>query len=247
MIAALPMYDQPQTAAAHDRYWALIRDNLRDDGFDVPDRLTRDRDPWGGWVAPDLLLSQTCGLPYRAALAPEVTLVGTPCHGHDGCAPGFYNSAIIVRVDDPRQSSDAFEGATFAYNDPLSQSGWAALWSWACARQITLGVGFQTGNHLASALAVSSGKADLAAIDAQSWRLIQRWDDPGNLRVLAETTPTPGLPYITAKNRDPAPLRNAIRAAIGALSLEDRDVLDLHSLEAIPTEEYLAQPLPPAP
>ena len=86
MIASLPMYDRPETQAANDRLWTLVRANSDDP---LPPALTRGEDPWDHWQAPDLTLSQTCSLPYRARLHDKVALVGTPVymspeafHGH---------------------------------------------------------------------------------------------------------------------------------------------------------------------
>lgn len=42
------------------------------------------------------------------------------------CPAGYYNSVFIARRDDPRRNSPDFTCATFAYNEPMSQSGWAA-------------------------------------------------------------------------------------------------------------------------
>jgi hypothetical protein len=64
MIAALPMYDRPETAGANDRFWESVRDHL---GYG-PMTLTRGRDHWDIWQSPDLVLAQTCGLPFRAKL-----------------------------------------------------------------------------------------------------------------------------------------------------------------------------------
>ncbi len=64
MIAALPMYDRPELTGATDRYWALIRDGLRARGVDAPDTLWRGEDDLMAlWLAPDLVLAQTGGLP----------------------------------------------------------------------------------------------------------------------------------------------------------------------------------------
>ena len=73
MIAALPMYDRPETQDATDRFWALIRDRLRAGGIPAPDHLTRDRDPWDIWTDPDLVLAQTCGLPSRVPTQDTIT------------------------------------------------------------------------------------------------------------------------------------------------------------------------------
>ena len=76
--------------------------------------------------------------------------------------------------------------------------------------------------------------------------MMLRWDDfASDLMVLARTEPTPGLPFITARNRDPEPLRAAIRAAISDLGATDRDLLNLKALVQIPRAAYLSIPTPP--
>ena len=70
---------------------------------------------------------------------------------------------------------------------------------------------------MASARLVAQGGADIAALDAMSWRLIQHLDqEVSPLRVVHQTEPTPGLPLITAQDRDPAPFRRALDAAAAA-------------------------------
>ena len=247
MIASLPMYDRPETAAANDRLWALIRDRLREGSIGAPERLSRGADdPFAHWEAADLVLSQSCGFPYRSRLHGQVTLVGTPDYGVEGCAPGYYCSRIVVRADDPRGALSDFEGARLAFNDPVSQSGWAALA--AHAPQLARGPLLCTGGHAASARAVAEGQADLAALDAVSWALIARAEPfAAGLRVIASTPPTPGLPLITARGADAAALFEAVAGAIAALSERDRAALLIRGLVRIPAEAYLAVPSPPAP
>jgi len=243
-LASLPMYDRPETAAANDRFWQAIRANLGEG----PDTLTRTGDLWDHWLSPDLLLSQTCGYPYRAELHGRVTLVGTPDYGLEGCPPGHYCSVFVARADDPRTTPAAFAEAPFAYNEPLSQSGWAAPANHALAQGFSFTNTIQTGGHTLSARAVAEGHADLAALDALTWHLIQRHDPfATTLREIARTEPTPVLPYITAATRDPAPIFDAIAAAIADLSPDDRDTLSLHGLVRIPSDAYLAIPNPPPP
>lgn len=65
-------------------------------GIDAPETLSRDRDPWAVWQAPDPVLAQTCGLPYCARLQSDVTLIGSGNYGLPGCAAGDYNSVILA-------------------------------------------------------------------------------------------------------------------------------------------------------
>ena len=245
MIASLPMYDRPETAGAHDRYWHHIKQALADHGIDAPDRLTRDADVWDVWRARDLVLAQTCGLPYRARLHGAVDLVGTPDYGLPDAPAGYYHSEIVIRADDPRDRLDAFGAATLAYNEALSQSGWAAI----AATGARFGTVLQTGAHRASASAVAEGRADIAALDAVTWRDLARYEPAlsARLRVLDRTAPTPGLPYITALGRDAQTHADAVAAAIVALAPADMDTLHLSGLTQISAADYLAQPLPPPP
>lgn len=249
MIASLPMYNQPDCLAALDRYWALIRDGLRASGVAAPDQLT-----WGmpdfldHWQRDDLVLSQACGYPFRAVLHGKVALIGTPDYGVEGCAPGYYRSVFIVRQDDARRDLVSFRDARFAYNDAMSQSGWAA------AQNHVAGLGFQfrsllqSGGHAASAGAVLDGRADIASVDAVTWRILLRNDAAlAGLRVLVQTEPTPGLPYIAALGANPVAVFDALAAAIAALTPQDRETLGLRGIVHIPAEAYLAAPTPAPP
>ena len=245
MMASLPMYDWPEVRAETDRYWQAIRAALGHG----PDGLTRGfEDHMAHWQRPDLLLSQTCGMPYRSRLHDKVALVGTPDFGVAGCAPGFYCSVLVVNAQDDRAQLSDFADDIFAYNEGGSQSGWAA----PAAHLAAFGRRFTrllaTGSHRASLRAVAEGRAAMAAIDAVTWELAQRHDPASaRLRVLERTAPTPGLPYITAQGRDPAPLRAAITTAIAGLDAETRVALMLRGLVAIPARAYLAVPTPEAP
>ena len=244
MIAMLGMYDMPAIRPANDRYWQAIRAHL---GYG-PAHLTRSGDHWDIWQAPDLLLAQTCGMPYRTRLHGHVGRVGTPDYGLPDCPPGYYYSCIVVRSDDDRAGLQDFAGSKFAYNDPHSQSGWAAPIHMAN----TLGLGFashtETGGHAFSAQYVADGRADIAGIDAVTWSLMQANDPVAQtLKVIARTPPTPGLPYITALKNDSAGLARAVRLAIENLPPNDRAALHLHGFVDIPDDAYLCVPTPARP
>jgi len=244
VIATLPMYDRVETAAANDRLWQGIRANL---GYG-PETLSRGNDETYAWLSPDLILSQTCGYPFRAGLHGKVKLVGTPDYGLPGCPPGYYYSAMVVRRDDGREALPDFAEAPMAYNSALSQSGWAAPQNHAASLGFRFRNTLATGGHRASALAVAEGRADIAAIDALTWQFCTRYDAfAGDLKILDQTPPTPTLPYITALKNDAGALYAAIAGAITGLSPQDRDLLHLKGLVKIPADMYLTVPNPPAP
>jgi len=142
----------------------------------------------------------------------------------------------------------AFARARFAYNEALSQSGWAAPQNMAAAQGYAFTGPIRTGGHRASAEAVAQGRADIAAIDAQTWRMILRYDAfAADLRVIAQTPSSPALPYITATLNDPAPILRALNAAIETLDAADRETLGLRAVLPLPAAAYLAVPNPPPP
>lgn len=244
MIASLAMYDWPEVQPANDRLWAGIRDRLRAGGMNAPDALTRGGDLWADWQSPDLILSHTCGFPYRTRLHGQVALVGTPDFGL-AAKPGYYYSNLLVHADAPGDWTDFLDGR-LAINGFDSQSGWAAPQNHAAAMGRQFARAVVTNAHYQSAVAVAEGRADIAAVDAVTWRLIatHRPQIAQQLRIVARTDPTPGLPLITARGNDVAAIRQAFRDAVAALSDLDRAALGLRGLADIPADAYLAVPTP---
>lgn len=246
MIANLMMYRRPELDGAIARYWGLIRTNLVAAGLAAPEALSQDAEEFSVWTDPELVLSQTCGMPYRLWLHDRVELVGTPDFGVEGCAPGYYRSVLVVRADDPRTRIEAFQDAMFAFNETFSQSGYAAPYWHVIARMGWFEHSLRTHGHLNSARFVAEGKADIAALDAVSWRLIRDYEPfAEKLRVLDLTAPSPGLPLITAKGQPADTIFDAVQEAITQLNGSDRQLLGLKSIIRIPHEAYLSIPNPP--
>lgn len=240
------MYDRPETAAVNDRLWDAIRSRLTASD-DVPQALIRDGETWEHWLNPDLLLSQTCGYPYRARLHGHVTLVAAPVWDLP-CPPGHYFSVLVVRADDSRTDLADFAAARLAYNDALSQSGWAAPQNFARAHGFHFTDLYRSGSHRDSSRAVAEGRADIAALDAATWHLIRQFDPwADRLRVLARTPPTPALPFISSARHNAAELYAALSSAVAALAPEDKAVLGLRGVTALTPAAYLAVPNPPDP
>jgi len=215
MIASLMMYRRPQLDEAHEHYWQLIRQNLQLAGIDSPSHLSQDAEEFYVWKHPELVLSQTCGMPYRIWLHDRVQLV-------------------------------EFQNAVFAYNQTFSQSGYAAPYWHLKPYGFWFENRLHTQQHLLSALAVAEGRADIAALDAVSWRLMSEHDAFANsLRVLEWTKPTPGLPLITAKDKAAERIYDAVKSAIEQLGESDRTLLGLQGIVRINKDQYTAIPNPP--
>ena len=241
MIANLMMYQRPQLVEAHSQLWTLIREQLAAAGMDSPESLSQDAEEFFVWKHPDLVLSQTCGMPYRTWLHDKVQLVGTPDYGLDGCPAGYYRSAIIVRADDPRTAIEGFKDATFAYNQTFSQSGYAAPFWHLQPKGFWFENRLHAEQHLESARAVATRRADIASLDAVTWRNIEKYEDfATKLRVLEWTDPTPGLPLITALGNDADLISKAVGNAIEALDARSKAELGIKGIVQIPKKEYLS-------
>lgn len=243
MFAALPMYDRPENAAAHDALWAGIREQL---GFG-PEHLDRKTKYDEGWARPDLLVGQICNLPYRARFRERVTRIGAADYGLPDTPAGYYHSVYVVRAEEaPRGLAPALLGR-FAYSDALSHSGWGAAHAAVASQGLQFHTTIRTGSHHASMLAVAEGRADLASIDAITWRMFEAWETSAQgLRVIGRTRVSPGMTFITAPQNDPAPLFDAIETAISNLPENHAKTLGLRGITHLPDSAYDI-PLPPNP
>jgi hypothetical protein len=81
----------------------------------------------------------------------------------------------------------------------------------------------ETGSHLASAEAIASGAADVAALDAVTYAHLLRFHPrtAARLRLMQWTARSPGLPLITAATTDAATLRT-LRGALAFAATEPR-------------------------
>lgn len=241
-IAQLGMYDWPQVRAATDRLWACLRDALREEGMPAPELLDRESDPQAAWLRPDLVLAQACGLPFVRRLRGRVTMLGAPDYGLKGAGPGEYYSEVVVRGDDPRDGLAAFRGARLAFNAPESQSGAAAILHHAAPLGRDgrfFGDCVETGTHVEAIRQVAAGAADIAAIDAVSWRMARvHLPEAAGLRVLTSTDPTPGLPLIAAVGADATACRRALARGFARLDAAARSALGLAGFRGFDAGDY---------
>lgn len=235
-IAALPMYDWPETRAEIDAQWVILREAFREKGIDAPEKLTREIELSALWRHPDLLFAQTCWGPMEQGLADEVQFVAQPSYdAFEGGQGGLYSSAIVMRKEDSYKRNypspadgkasiplDLLRGKRFTYNGPDSMSGLIAL-----TRDLeALGEGIdifatqtQSGGHRASIVAVAEGRADVAAIDCRSWAMAKAYEKAAEgVEVVGWTARRKGLPFITSRKTPPETLE-AMRAALKSLKI----------------------------
>ena len=239
------MYDWPEVHEHLDELWAGVAERLRADGFRAPAALDRRVGLEDGWTHADLFVGQTCGLPMADWLPAHATAVASFDFGLDGCPPGHYRSHVVVRVDDERRTLAEFAGARVAFNQRHSHSGWGSMVELVGGRrggQPFYGAEVETGSHRASVEAVATGAADIAAIDAQSWRFSCDHDvAPRELRIIAATRPAPGPPIIVGNAHVAAAsvVRAAFAEAAAELSAAAREALHLVGVVPMSNEDYL--------
>ena len=232
-LASLPMYLANRPAVAD--LWELLRRSLADAGLQrLPTALTWPDDYHAHWLAPDLLLSQTCGYPFTDDLAGKVQLLGAFAYDAPQCSGIACRSVLVARAEHGHLGLAGFRGMRAAFNAPNSQSGYNAFRA-LVAPLATQGQFFastlETGGHVASVAAVREGRADLAAIDCVTYAALARYTPQATegLCIIATTEAYPGLPLITTKRTSAAELA-LLQSALQAL---------LASAEAAPTLQAL--------
>jgi len=224
MIADLPMYDWPEQRAETDSFWAAVAAELRAVAIEAPERLARPADPAAGWCEPDLLLGQTCGMPFVSGHCGEAVVVARPDYGLAEARDGSYRSVIVVRRDEVAaagpEALPRWRGRRVAVNEWRSYSGHIALRAHLAglgqgAGKPFFGAAVLSGSHRASALMVARGAADIAALDGVVWALLGRHEPATAARLapVGMTAPAPALPYIAGP-------RHAARAAALAAALD---------------------------
>lgn len=187
------------------------------------------------WLSPALLFGQTCWGPMELGLARHVQVVAQPSYdAFEGGQGELYSSALVMFSDGgPSVASpadgkaaiplDLIRGKRFVFNNPDSMSGVLGL-----TRDLeAMGEGLdifgsrsESGGHRSSIVAVADGRADIAAIDCQSWALAQRFEPAAkHVKVVGWTARRKGLPFITARTTS-MDVVASMREAIAGLGLE---------------------------
>lgn len=248
LLASLAMYVSPRPVEEATRlFWEALGERLRGYGLDAPSALDETVAYNEAWFRPDLLFGQTCGYPYVQHLRGNVQLVATPVYGLPGCDGPLKCSFIIVNAGSSARSIGDLRAARAAINEPGSNSGYN-LFRAAVAPHAVDGRFFssviETGGHRASIDAVASGAADVAAIDCVTFGNTRRFDPErlAGVRVLAETTKGPGLPFITSAStsaKDLMTLRRALAETIADPELGDVcDTLSLRGISLLGDSDY---------
>jgi ABC-type phosphate/phosphonate transport system substrate-binding protein len=204
------MYNLPEMQAANRAFWAILSDALAAEGLSglsgLPSELEFSRPPVPAGIGAEVLFTQTCGYPLQNIYRGQHRLLGVPTYDASGCGDATHCAFIVVRDDSSVREIADLRGSVFALNSRHSNSGMnlprRLLADIAGGRPFFRDV-VETGSHNASVERVASGSADSASIDCLTYVFLQdyRPDSVRNLRVLAQTPPSPAIPFITAIDR----------------------------------------------
>jgi ABC-type phosphate/phosphonate transport system substrate-binding protein len=189
------------------------------------------------WLHPALLFAQTCWGPMELGLSNHVQVVGQPSYdAYEGGQGELYSSALVMRTGEgPEVRSpvdggaslplDLIRGKRFTFNSLDSMSGIIALTRDLQAAGESLDIfasRSESGGHRGSIVAVAEGKADIAAIDCESWALARRFEPAARkVAIVGWTARRKGLPFITARATPEKTVR-AMREALAGLAEQPR-------------------------
>ncbi len=172
-----------------------------------------------------------CSLPYvefeRRGIAPAVPIAAPVLEGDRYGDRPIYFSDVIVHRDSPFRSFMDLRGRSWAYNEPLSHSGYGITRYHLVELGEThgfFGAVIEAGFHEESIRMVAAHEVDASAIDSQVLAVAMR-DDPAlarSLRIIEALGPSTIQPVAVSK-RVPPELRIAITGVLTSLH-EDRDV-----------------------
>jgi ABC-type phosphate/phosphonate transport system substrate-binding protein len=227
--ASFPMYNIPEIWAAQSAFWKGIATHLTREGIrDVPSELSHGQ-PLATLLSDEnMLLSQCCGYDVVSGYRETLTTIATPVFDVSDCSGYEYSSLIIVSEECPYQDVLEMRGCAAVANGPESHSGMNALRHLVAPKNINgsfFGSVVYSGGHEQSMKLIQDGRADVAAIDCVTHKLLERYRPNAikGTRILGRTFFAPAPPYVTHANRGTDVKKRIKTALMGAFSDTDLD------------------------
>jgi len=242
------MYPFPETASATAAFWEDLRVRLVASGLDIRDVAFENplaHAPVG--VGPNVLFTQFCGYPLFKIFRDQGAVLATPSFAFAGCEGPNHCAFFMVRARDRASQLEDLRGRVFGCNSRLSNTGMnlprLTLARIAEGRPFFQGV-VVTGGHLASLDNLHKETIDLCAIDCVTWGLFRKFrpSDAMHYRILAQTAPSPSLPYVTSTTTDERTVAS-LRESLDALFLDPatadvRETLGLTAVSVLNASAY---------
>jgi phosphonate transport system substrate-binding protein len=181
-----------------------------------------------------------CSLPYvefeRRGVSPAVPVAAPVLSGERYGGRPVYFSDVIVHRDSPFRSFPDLRGRSWAYNEPLSHSGYGITRYHLVELGETRGFFsevLEAGFHETSMRLVANGEVDASAIDSQVLAVATR-DDPSlarSLRIIESLGPSTIQP-VAVSRRVPERQRREIQEALTTMH-EDAQVRERLALGTV--------------
>ena len=196
---------------------------------------------------PSLWFGHTCGYPLMTKLQDTLTPIALPIFDVPGCDDRYYSSLLIVPENSEVETLIDCRGSRAVINTDDSNSGMNVL-RHAVATFNHHGAFFseiqRSGSHLQSLTEVANQRADIAAIDCVSYRLIEdAWPElVAGVRSIGFSAKTCGLPFVMPKlnlpNNDLNSIIKNLNLALSMLADNQRNRLHLKGFESVDISEY---------
>jgi ABC-type phosphate/phosphonate transport system substrate-binding protein len=248
--ASLPMYNLPEMRPVNAAFWDALRGLLEEAGLrDLPAGLSFERPPVPERIGPKVLFSQTCGYPLETIYRGQAIRLGAPCYDAVGCDGPTHCGLFIVPAASPAKMLADLKGSTFLLNSRHSNSGMnlprRALAELAAGKPFFARV-IETGSQPGNLDRIARGEADATAADCVTYAFWSRHrpELARGTRVLAQTPPSPAIPFVTAAATPPETVA-LLRGALDRLAHEPRFAalragLLLKDIVAVPDQRYRA-------
>jgi len=217
MRVSLPMYNLPAMQPANAAFWGAIRAELALLGVQAPALPDFARPPVPAAIEADTLFTQVCGWPLQTIFRGQGRLLGVPSYALPHCGPGTHAGVFVVRDDSRFRALEDLRGCHFVFNSVDSNSGMnlprRTLAPLAGGKPF-FGRCDETGSQPKNLDRVAAGEADATCVDCVTFAFnIEHKPHLAGLRVLAETVPSPAIPFVTSV-ATPEPMFQALRAAL---------------------------------
>ncbi len=247
--ASLPMYNLPEMRPLNAAFWAALRLALTERGIAAPEALIFERSPVPERIGAEVLFSQTCGYPLETIFRGQAIRVGTPCYDAPGCEGPTHCGVFVVPASSPAEHLSDLRGSTFLLNSRHSNSGMnlprRALAEIANGRPF-FGRVVETGSQPGNLDRIARGEADATCVDCVTYAFWSRFrpEPASSTRILAQTPPSPAIPFVTSAATSPE-LVTALRQALHSLASEERFAkeragLRIADIVDVPGERYRA-------
>ena len=196
---------------------------------------------------PSLWFGHTCGYPLMTRLRDSLMPINVPIFDVAGCDQKFYSSYLIVPANSNINSLQNCRGLRAVINASDSNSGMNVL-RHAISRVNHQGSFFSairvSGSHLQSLTEIANHRADIAAIDCISYRLIEdAWPElTARVRSIGFTEKTCGLPFVMPRllagycNKDS--ITENLNRALSQLNDSHKKTLHLKGFAKVDIDEY---------